>query len=515
MKKQITSVILILSLFVLPGTASVDGISILKLTSEPVPFNDLRDPVNDSLYNAFDIDPESSALFSDFSIHFTVPVTLDELKIINGNTRQFKQFGRVRDIEITLYTTKEIEDKKSIKSVDKKFKSKQIKKDQKIKKDKSSEEKKNQAPVKDKQPDKEPLKDEKNKNSDDKNNGGVTAFLDPEIFAPVTCILNKPLAEEPGKPVHVDVEEIQTDKSENKKTDIRDSGKTSIKKNGTKEQITADDKKKKAAIPKAAKQADKKKKTLIPSPIIKQDAAEKSLNKKNSVKTETSPATGEIPFKKMEGITKIENDSEGRVIINVSLKDVNREQSIKLGGVYSISAFEIRKRDDYNYIGSNSDQPYLSSISLFYKSKRLIFQGLDPLKKEYEQKFVKSLELSIADKVFSAFENDKEVTRVFFKKNGQIEIRDRFKCTKKNDIDCTSSFMPDMWIIRNGRLYMRYKNEWIPWKFELEYTPEIMNGAESESDSRQWLKLYYKNETGFSENYLYFEKSKDQEWGRD
>jgi hypothetical protein len=40
-----------------------------------------------------------------------------------------------------------------------------------------------------------------------------------------------------------------------------------------------------------------------------------------------------------------------------------------------------------------------------------------------------------------------------------------------------------------------------------------MGGAESESDSSQWLKLYYKNNNGFTDNYLYLEKSKNQEWG--
>lgn len=515
MKNQIISIILIFTFFLFPGIASGEGISILKLNSEPVPFNDMRDPVNDSLYNAFDIDPESSALFSDFSIHFTSPVTIDELKIINGNTRKFKQYSRLRDIEITLYTIKVIEDKKKMKSVDNKFKSKQNKKDQKIKTDKSSEGKDNRIPVKDKKSDKEPVKDDKNKNTDEKNTSGVTACSGSNAMGPVTGILNNPLAEEPDKPVQVEVKEIHQDKSVNKKNDIRDSGKTPVKKNGTGQKITADKKKKKTALPDVKKPANKKQKVLNSAPKIKQNTSEKNLKKESSLKTETLPATKDIPFKKMEGVTKILNDSEGRVIINVSLKDINIEQSIKLGGEYSISAFEIRKRDDYNYSGSNSELPYLSSVSLLYKSKRAIFQALDPLKKEYVQRFVKALELSITDKVFSAFENDKEVTRVFFRKNGKIEIRDRFKCSKKGDTDCTSSSMPDMWMIRDGRLYLRYKNEWIPWKFELEYTPDIMNGAESESDSRQWFKLYYKNETGFSENYLYLEKKANQEWGLD
>jgi hypothetical protein len=143
----------------------------------------------------------------------------------------------------------------------------------------------------------------------------------------------------------------------------------------------------------------------------------------------------------------------------------------------------------------------------------LTIQGLETLKRNYEDRFVRALDISISGKIFSAYDNDKEITRMIFRKNGEIEIRDRYKCLKKDDNNCTSAMMPDKWMIRNGRLYMRYAGEWISWKYELEYTPDIMGGAESESDSSQWLKLYYKNNNGFTDNYLYLEKSKNQEWG--
>ncbi len=342
-----------------------------------------------------------------------------------------------------------------------------------------------------------------------------------EDLQPVTGILNNPLAEEPGKPASSDSEEMKNDKaskvkSVKEKTDIRDTAKTySDKKKSSDKQTPAN--KKKPSAQKEKKKVTEKKKTSLPAVSVKKEPAKKSEIKKDPLKTdlkkENKAVKDDIPFKKMEGLTRIENDSEGRIIINVSLKDIPREQSIKFGGVYTITAMEIRKRDDSNYAGSNSELPYFSGINFYNKGKRLTFQGFDSFKRAYEERFVKALEVSITDKMFSVFDHEKEVTRVFFKKNGKIEFRDRYKCLKQNDPDCTSASMPDMWMIRDGRIYMRFLNEWVLWKYELEYTPEIMNGAESESDSRQWLKLYYKNGSGFSENFLYLEKNETQKWG--
>lgn len=501
----------ILSLFIISGAASGDGISIIKLSSESIPFSEIRDPVNDSLYNVFDLDPATSALFSDFSVQFSVPFTADELKIINGNSRQFTQLGRLRDIEITLYTTGVIEDKIKDKSGVKKNRPKPIIKDKNLKNEKSKDLKDNNIPAKDKLPGKQPEIEDKKNDSESKNSGELTALSTYEELQPVTGILNNPLAEEPGKPVSSDSEEMQKDK-----TDIRDTVKTSSDKKNYSEKKTPANKKKPSAK-KEKKTVTDKKKTSLPAVSAKKEPAKKNEIKKEPLKAdfkkENKPAKDDIPFKKMEGLTRIENDSEGRVIINVSLKDIPREQSIKFGSVYTIAAMEIRKRDDSNYAGSSSELPYISGINFYNKGKQLTFQGLEPLKKGYEERFVKALDASIADKIYSAFDQDKELTRVFFKKNGKIEYRDRYKCLKKNDPDCTSAAMPDMWMIRDGRLYMRFMNDWIPWKYELEYTPEFMNGAESESDSRQWLKLYYKKGSGFSENFLYLEKSDTQRWG--
>lgn len=502
MKKHITFLITIIILPLVSGAASGDGNSILKLSSEPVPFNEMRDPVNDSLYNVFDGDLKSSALFSDASIQFTTPIVIDELKIVNGNFRWFKQFCRLRDIEITLYAAEIKADKKStgtgakkVKDVKGSGKEKQSHKEGGTEEKKTEEKDKNGNPVKNKPSDETPGKDNRIKKNEGekKETGGLTVSSHTVELQPVIGTLNTVLAEEPDKPVSVKKE----------KSDIRDSGKTGSVKTTPKQ--TENQKDKKLTEIKNKKRVNNKKKV--------------AENKKSSVQKLSTPANKngksaideDIPFKKMEGISKIENDSDGRVIVNIPLKDIPSEQSIKLGGVYSVTGMEIRKRDD-NYYDGDFPLPYLSEITFFNKGKKIVFQGLEPLKREYEERFVRALDISISGRAYSVFDNDREVTRILFRKGGKIEIRDRFKCFKKGEADCTSSSLPDMWMIRDGKLYMRFMNEWMPWKYELEYTPDIMSGAESESDSRQWLKLYYKNGSGFSGDFLYLEKSSDQEW---
>ncbi|HRX48273.1 MAG TPA: hypothetical protein P5120_12200 [Spirochaetota bacterium] len=513
MKNNISYICIILSIIIISSTAFSDGISIKNLSSELIPFSENRDPANDSLYNAFDFDSATSALFSDFSVQFNTPLTADEIKIVNGNNGKFKLYSRLRDIEITLYTINTADENK-IKPV-KKEKIRKTIKDNKRKKDTESKDTiDKQTPAGDKQPEKEPLKNDKEKkDSETESSGELTAlFLNGEL-KPVTGILNNPLAEEPVNPVSSDSEILQEDNAVKEKTDIRDSGKTSPDKKKSAEKLIPANNKKPAAIKKTVTD---KKKTSLPVVPAKKDASKKIKKRKtaskSAIKKENKPEKDDIPFIKMKGITVVENDSEGRVIINISLKDIPGEQSIKFGRKYTVTAMEFRKRDDSIYAGSYSVLPYFSGINFYNKGKRLIFAGLETQKREYEERFVKALDISISDKKFSAFNHDKEVTRIFFRKNGRIEFRDRYKCLNVNDSDCTSAAMPDMWMIRDGRLYMRYMKQWILWKYELEFTPEILNGSDSEPDSRQWIKLYYKNETGFSDNFLYLEKSNNQEW---
>ena len=226
MKKNIRRIVTLIGIFIISGTVYGDGISILKLTSDSIPFNEMRDPVNDSLYNIFDTDPVSSALFSDFTVQFNMPVTVDEFKIINGNSSQFKKFGRLKDIEITLYTTSVKDDKKSNKPPLKKTNNKKTEKSIKIRNEQSNDEKEN-LPVEENKQNKKPEKDKEDKknDSDKKNSGGLTAFYKTDILLPVIGELKNPLAEEPGNSVMKETGIKELDKPQKEKTDIRDSAK--------------------------------------------------------------------------------------------------------------------------------------------------------------------------------------------------------------------------------------------------------------------------------------------------
>ncbi|PKL15356.1 MAG: hypothetical protein CVV49_21455 [Spirochaetae bacterium HGW-Spirochaetae-5] len=105
MKKHLFIILLLFLMPALLHSVTDEGISIVKLSMEPIPFNERRDPVTDSPYNAFDGDLKSAALYSDFTMEFSKPVTIDQIKIINGNASDksfFKKQNRERDIEITL-----------------------------------------------------------------------------------------------------------------------------------------------------------------------------------------------------------------------------------------------------------------------------------------------------------------------------------------------------------------------------------------------------------------------------
>ena len=107
MKKHIFLIFLLLAIPALVFPVTDEGVTITKLSMEPVPFNERRDPAADSPYNAFDGDMKTAALYSDFTMEFSKPVTIDQIKIINGNASGkdfFKRDNRERDIEITLYT---------------------------------------------------------------------------------------------------------------------------------------------------------------------------------------------------------------------------------------------------------------------------------------------------------------------------------------------------------------------------------------------------------------------------
>ncbi len=106
MKKHIIILLLLfVAMPVLVHSVTEEGIAIVKLSMEPVPFNERRDPASDSPYNAFDGNIKSSALYSNFTMEFAKPVTIDHIGIINGNAIDkglFNKSNRERDIIITL-----------------------------------------------------------------------------------------------------------------------------------------------------------------------------------------------------------------------------------------------------------------------------------------------------------------------------------------------------------------------------------------------------------------------------
>ena len=184
MKKHLFIILLLFLMPALLHSVTDEGISIVKLSMEPIPFNERRDPVTDSPYNAFDGDLKSAALYSDFTMEFSKPVTIDQIKIINGNASDksfFKKQNRERDIEITLYTTavksdKQIIEKKKRPSPKKKvIKKLPEKKDNTEKKDKSLPENKNGVKP---EPDKEKKEDIKKPDTPEK----VVYGDDLEIF---------------------------------------------------------------------------------------------------------------------------------------------------------------------------------------------------------------------------------------------------------------------------------------------------------------------------------------------
>jgi hypothetical protein len=185
MKKHFLILFLLFVTPVLLHSVTDEGISIVKLSMEPIPFNERRDPVTDSPYNAFDGDIKSAALYSDFIMEFSKPVVIDQIKVMNGNASDknlFKKQNRERDIEIILYTTAVKSDKKIIEKKKKPVPEKKVIK-------KLPEEKKDNKDIKDKvlpdnsddvkpDPDKENKEDLKKTDTPEK----VVQGYDREIF---------------------------------------------------------------------------------------------------------------------------------------------------------------------------------------------------------------------------------------------------------------------------------------------------------------------------------------------
>jgi hypothetical protein len=632
---------------VLLHSVTDEGISISKFSMEPVPFNERRDPSLDSPYNALDGDVKSAALYSDFTIEFSKPVTIDQIKVMNGNASdkdQFKKQNRERDIEIILYTTAAKSDKKIIEKKKKAAPKKKVIK-------KLPEEKKDNRDIKDKalpdnndgvkpDPDKENKEELKKPDTPEK----VVQGYDREIFneykpdgvkfiltASQTVIeitdskkdkasnseaVKKRIAEEaakknavkdenentsiqkglagddpsgkvePDKPVEkttlpeikkpvksekkiqrkepvksvkknlvkrsTDVKKTEK-KAENKiekkseavtKTPAKKSVKPAVVKPAVKK---ADDKKiteKKPAVQKKSEvvkevKKDEVKKTDIKKADAKKTEVKKAEVKKTEVKKDEPKKTEvvevkkeekkapedskkvippviveeKVVVKKMEGVVRIEDDKNGRVLVYASLKDSMVYQNIDLKGVYAVTKIEFRTRDDEYYMGSEADRSGITEIGFFNNGKRVSFQGIEDAKRRYTERYNNTLRDSLSGETFVMLENNEVVLRAVFRRDGKIEFHDRFKCARKGDPDCTSLSMPDAWRVENGKLLMRYHTLWRVWKYELDSQSDMLD-EKGEFYPPRWIKIYYKTDNGFTDKYLDLVRIDNGIWAR-
>ncbi len=242
--------------------------------------------------------------------------------------------------------------------------------------------------------------------------------------------------------------------------------------------------------------------------------------KKNSKKVITDKKkTEDVTVKKMSGVVRIENDNTGRVLIYTTLKDSMDFQSINLKGKYVVTKIDFRTRDDEYYKGIEQDRTSVAEIAFFNNGKRIPFQGIDSMKKTYMEKYSKSLSGSISGETFIMYEKNETILRMTFKKDGNIEFHDRYKCRKNGDADCTSVVMPDKWKITDGILYMRFNTIpflkdnmfWRIWKYELDSQDDILNNSDFIEPPR-WMKLYFKTDKGFADKYLDLIRSESSLW---
>ena len=71
--------------------------------------------------------------------------------------------------------------------------------------------------------------------------------------------------------------------------------------------------------------------------------------------------------------------------------------------------------------------------------------------------------------------------------------------------------MPDMWKVTDGKLLMRYHTLWRVWKYELDSQNDMLSDNEDQLPPR-WMKLYFKSDTGFTDQYLELYRSEKGIW---
>ena len=317
------------------------------------------------------------------------------------------------------------------------------------------------------------------------------------------------------------------------KTDSSEKGKSADEKNDKNkiEIVESKNIKEKVSIPSAEKK-------IIPDKKISKTKNEKKdneklsdtkTNKKEPLKIqekkekENKQVTGnqdvqiskeDLTIKKMTGIVRIKNDSNGRVFVYTTLKDSMDFQNLNFNVSYSVTKINFRTRDDEYYHGSENDRASITEIQFSNKGKIIRFNGIDSLKKSYAERFNKTLTDAIAGETFIMYDNNETVLRMIFKKDGGIEFYDRFKCTKKGGADCTSVSMPDRWKVTDGKLLMRFNTLWRVWKYELDSQSDMLDEKNEQTNSSGWMKIYYRSENGFSDRYLDLVRSEKGIWAR-
>ncbi len=357
MRKHILILLLLFAMPVLVHSVTEEGITITKISMEPVSFNERRDPVADSPFNAFDGDVKSAALYSDFTMEFARPVTIDQIRIINGNAADkdlFKKSNRERDIEITLYT---VEVKSEKKIPEKKIKKKVLKKTENKKtsvKDQETKDKSEPDKVKDKKADKDKIeKIEKEKQPEkiieDKNKeikktdtpekvvNDYEFEKSDEYLSDVKFILTadekivepekKAVEEVKAKKDKTDSDTVtkKTEKKENR-TDKKTEKKTEKKKKDKKKSDIKKTEKKKFEKKDVKKEpADKKTAEKKPSikTVAKKGESEKSVS--NKEKTKKNPAKEKAPNKNIIEITDSKKDVKTQPEKEESVKNVKTE----------------------------------------------------------------------------------------------------------------------------------------------------------------------------------------------
>jgi hypothetical protein len=411
---------------------------------------------------------------------------MDKIMIMNGNSssnEKFKKDNRSRDVEITLYTIEIKPDNTENKTDAKNEKNNDIKKEP-DKKTEVDEKKDNNTEQDSKKQNEE---DKKENNTPEKIIQNFNYYMEENIS--LRFVAGEIIPDEDKNANEVELDKVM-DKINIQILGEKKDTKDNIDKKKTQTKSTA-------KKPTAKKINNKKTTNSKTGKTNTSNSAKKAIPKQTVTKKDKPAAT----ITKKSDVIKLENDSEGRVLVSISLNDSMEYQGVDLKSRYMIRRIDFRTKDDEYYKGSEPDRTAITEITFFNKGKKLPFKGIDAMKEKYIANYNQALRESISCMNFVIYENNDVSLRLEIKEDGAMEFIDRFKCKNKGDSDCTSAMMPVMWRITDGRLYMRYHTIWRLWKYELDSQSDIINHSEY-SEPPRWMKIYFKSDNGFADKYL-------------